>query len=371
MSMTTVPRRKHTQLQPLATSHDSIKGYARSGFSTPSSVLLNTSTLPSPSIIAARAYFQEQSPPIGQKSNALQRRRSLIEGQEFPRRHSALPTPGSLAAKIAKFTLPDRNHRLVQHTAESESNTKVEQTEDVSMTDVVQEDQVKLTAVTTGERKDASSAPISDFLQKVPFQYTHDRLRDWGYAYLGNSATADAFINPVNLRRPSLQLVKDDISGDRLDQPGMVTIRARVLPKARERKPFVLQRKFDIEGLRASIPTKQLPASIPLRRSSRARRSSVQVESTKRRSRTPESLSANRALLGKGRVPIHIEYALHFLPVLAALLLSGHVRKGDSVDLPVPYPEAWRDMISYVYTGKGEITTGVKENILFLAGNAG
>jgi hypothetical protein len=52
-------------------------------------------------------------------------------------------------------------------------------------------------------------------------------------------------------------------------------------------------------------------------------------------------------------------------------MLSGHVRKGDTIDLPVPYPEAWCDMITYIYTGKGEITTGMKENILFLAGNAG
>jgi hypothetical protein len=52
-------------------------------------------------------------------------------------------------------------------------------------------------------------------------------------------------------------------------------------------------------------------------------------------------------------------------------MLSGHVRKGDSIDLPVPHPETWLDMISYIYTAQGEITTGMKENILYLAGNAG
>jgi hypothetical protein len=51
-------------------------------------------------------------------------------------------------------------------------------------------------------------------------------------------------------------------------------------------------------------------------------------------------------------------------------MLSGHVRKGDSIDLPIPRPEAWADVISYIYTGKGEITPVMREDILFLAGNA-
>lgn len=51
-------------------------------------------------------------------------------------------------------------------------------------------------------------------------------------------------------------------------------------------------------------------------------------------------------------------------------MLSGHVRKGDSIDLPVPRPEVWRDVVSYIYTGRGEITPAMKEDILFLAGNA-
>jgi hypothetical protein len=37
----------------------------------------------------------------------------------------------------------------------------------------------------------------------------------------------------------------------------MVTIRARVLPKGEEKKPFLIQKQFDIDGLRASIPDLQ------------------------------------------------------------------------------------------------------------------
>ena len=301
MAASAISRRTHPQLQPLATSHGSVNGYAGRGPSTPSSVLSNTSTIPSPSVVAARAYFLERSPPIGKTSNALQRRRSLIEGQEFPRRHSALPTPGGLATKMAKFTFPDRN---LEEPAESVPNIKIDRHEDGSLTEVKRNDLVKVTAVATAKRSSADPAPVSDFLQQVPFQYTHDRLRDWGFAYLGNTSTADAFINAVSLRRPSLQLVREDVAEDPPEQTGMVTIRARVLPKAKERKPFVIQRKFDIEELRASIPAVQRPVKSPFRRSHRARRLSLQFSSTGVRRRTPDSVGGNGFFVGNGAVPI-------------------------------------------------------------------
>ena len=65
-----------------------------------------------------------------------------------------------------------------------------------------------------------------------------------------------------------------------------------------------------------------------------------------------------------------IEYALHYLPVLAALLLSGHIKKGDTVDLPVPYPEVWKEVVAYVYTGRGAVTSLMMANILYLGGSA-
>jgi hypothetical protein len=51
-------------------------------------------------------------------------------------------------------------------------------------------------------------------------------------------------------------------------------------------------------------------------------------------------------------------------------MLSGHVRKGDSIDLPLPQPESWPDVVAYIYTGCGSLTASMKENILYLAGHA-
>jgi hypothetical protein len=65
---------------------------------------------------------------------------------------------------------------------------------------------------------------------------------------------------------------------------------------------------------------------------------------------------------------VDIEYALHYLPVLGALMLSGHVLKGDTIDLPLPHPSVWPCVVSYIYTGKVGMTRAMQENILYLAG---
>jgi hypothetical protein len=256
--------------------------------------------------MAARAYLQEQSPPIGQDFNALQQRRSLFEAQSFPRRHSALPTPGGLATKMesVKVSSPDKPLEVVREKGNSEPEAKKGKAEVVSVTRGKPHDLVMETAVATGKRAEPTPTPVSEFLRQIPFQYTHDRLRDWGFAYLGNTATADAFINPVSLRRPSLQPVKEAAAGDRPEIPGMVTIRARIVPQSRERKPFVIQRKFDVEEVRASLPAKQRPVSAPLRRSSRSRRSTAQTSIINLQKRSADGYGENASRLGTGAVPI-------------------------------------------------------------------
>lgn len=49
-------------------------------------------------------------------------------------------------------------------------------------------------------------------------------------------------------------------------------------------------------------------------------------------------------------------------------MYSGHVRTGDSIDLPMPHPEAWSQTLAYVYTGSGELTEAVRRNVVHLGG---
>ena len=66
--------------------------------------------------------------------------------------------------------------------------------------------------------------------------------------------------------------------------------------------------------------------------------------------------------------PADLKYARFRLPVVAALMMSGHVRDGDIIDLPMPHPAVWTQTVAYIYTGQGELTEAMKENILYLAG---
>ncbi|OWP05571.1 hypothetical protein B2J93_190 [Marssonina coronariae] len=374
--LSAIDRRNHAELQPLRTRSDSPytppRRCSRQGSA---ASIKQTPSLPSPSIVAARAYFLENATSLG-NLDAQQRRRSLVEGQQFPRRHSILTTTKSLEVQLESFNFgaePSSDLQTVPEADEVVTKMNIEEEEDVPMLEADDGSNEDDTASLSNSSKLCGTP--QEALRQVPFQYTHDHLRDWGYAYLGNAATADAYINAVSMRRPSMAVgLSDDTEVRRMSE--LTTIRARVVPNGKDRKPFLIQRQFDIEELRSSIPKvpateSQISSASPriLRRSSRARRSSAQHHSTPTlRPSTPASTSA--PYLGNGSLPIHIEYALHYLPVLGALMLSGHVRKGDSIDLPLPAPEAWRDVLAYIYTGRGSLTPAMRENVCFLAGHA-
>lgn len=98
---------------------------------------------------------------------------------------------------------------------------------------------------------------------------SHDRLRAWGPAYLGNAAVADIYVKAVQLRRldqaekssqfePSEQGRPPEKSDDSAEgivsttNSRDITVRARVLPRAKERKPFLIQRRINLDEMRAS-----------------------------------------------------------------------------------------------------------------------
>jgi len=311
----------HTDLHPLATSIVSRnlgkrRASSQSSFSSSSS----TAALPSPSIVAARAYYLENETPIGPKLNAQQRRRSLFEAQQFPRRHSAVAIEGDLAAQLECFSFsPESKLQTVPETPDSVPEIKVEQSPDVNMAGnyTRQNDLVKIGKIASRRKSDDLLVAASD----VPFLYIHDRLRDWGGVYLGNTATADAFVNAVSLRRPSLALVKEDAVELLPGSSNLITIRARVVPKAKERKAFLIQRQFDIEDLRAGIPrsrNRSEGASPPrLRRSSRQRRSSAQPLSSDRRGSTESRRGDSLSHLRKGAAPVRKYISLASYPNLA------------------------------------------------------
>jgi len=389
-ALSAIDRRNHSGLHPIDTCSDSPYAPRRQSRQGSIASAKSTTPLPSPSIVAARAYHLESGTSI----DAQPRRRSLGEAQELPRRHSLSPTTKKLAVQLESFKFSARRKGLPPVPEAEEPAVKVKGEEPSNVSTKDGDDSTELAC----PRQSANMlcGTPQEVLRQVPFQYTHSHLRDWGYAYLGNSATADAFVNAVSLRRSSMAAELGTNTERRSDKQ-LTTIRARVIPQGKDRKPFLIQRQFDIEELRGSISNiPSLPGGSEnervLRRSPRNRCSSTyataitphkESNSTKRRYRSPspgegplpirESPRSYRFFHTDIRFTLDIEYALHYLPVLGALMLSGHVRKGDSIDLPIPHPEAWRNVLTYIYTGRGShesLTTAMKENILFLAGHA-
>ncbi|KAI0383571.1 hypothetical protein F5Y04DRAFT_287287 [Hypomontagnella monticulosa] len=215
-----------------------------------------------------------------------------------------------------------------------------------------------------------------------------EQLRAWGHVYYGNTKTADAFVIARTLRRRNSNPATDGTRPKSLQVPGALaknrlTIRAIVRPRDLDKSAFLIQRSFNIDELRATIPNppshgrmsigsdehrrKSLPMA-PSQVGAAARRRSSSVRSGSLLRANGSNLDVESLIRDANAVPIHLKYARAYLPVLGALLASGHVREGDIIYLPMPHAEAWPQTAQYVYTGQGELTEAIRENILYLAG---
>lgn len=129
-----------------------------------------------------------------------------------------------------------------------------------------------------------------------------EHLRSLGPVYLGSVSAADVLVQAVALRRNSLPTSPSDgspsiktepasediemtddikpivdtnpVDDIKLPEPSSpkfsneIHVRARVRPRQPDRRPFVLQRKFNLDELRATIPEPGSSPSSPQRRSS-------------------------------------------------------------------------------------------------------
>ncbi|PSR87205.1 hypothetical protein BD289DRAFT_482293 [Coniella lustricola] len=200
-----------------------------------------------------------------------------------------------------------------------------------------------------------------------------DVLQVFGHVYFGDPAKADVFVAPSALRRESLGDQTEDVGR------GQLTVRARVRPKDKDRKPFVLTRSFDLVQLRTTMPA-TLTTPSTSRRPSEALLSPAALSSPVNppalgsdRRRASVAASGHRvghrlAKTNSKELPVHLAYARAYLPALAALMLSGHVKTGDSIDVPMPHPAVWPQTLAYVYMSSGEPSDAVKQNVLHLGG---
>ncbi|KAI8946365.1 hypothetical protein F4801DRAFT_70656 [Xylaria longipes] len=207
----------------------------------------------------------------------------------------------------------------------------------------------------------------------------------------GNAATADAFIIARSIRRNGSPTTSTsnpfwEDESPKSQQPNRLTLRAIIRPKAPGRKTFLMQRNLDVDELRAAASTTppdqsdnsaspskmtRKPLPVPAKWSSYNRRPSAGLSSpqAERSSKImSHSTDYDKLVHDSKTVPIHTQYIMSTLPALATLLTSGHIHSGDVVYLPIPHAESWSQTVRFIYTGEGELTTAMRENILYLGG---
>lgn len=147
--------------------------------------------LPSPSLVAARAFHLEQLTPTGQAFDAHGRRKSLFEVQQIPRRHSALVPTRESAIRIATLDFPQDQTLPILKAVDSASpavNAEYGEREDDSLTDSRKKRISDVKAVSVAKLHERSGKPLEHLFRPIPFNFSHDHLREWGHAYFGTSS---------------------------------------------------------------------------------------------------------------------------------------------------------------------------------------
>ena len=229
--------------------------------------------LASPTFMTIQEYYDEHgistsrhdlpSPPIDvAQGNSL-----AINSN---RRHSTVMSPGTLAASLTLVGLkscpasPAFSRRGREALQESAG--------DLIDLGTMLQDARRLLLIETEEQRPVPNAPPPQspilnplsprLLGGLPYSYTHERLKKWGSAYLGNVATADVFVRAVPLvhstRTADAALENGkDVRAGLMQRGSSRLVRVRVRPWARDCKPFVLQKKFNI----AAFPSRPKSAS--------------------------------------------------------------------------------------------------------------
>lgn len=108
------------------------------------------------------------------------------------------------------------------------------------------------------------TSPVVGRRLSLPAKPPKDRLRDFGHLYLGNVLTSDVFVKALHIskvdqigRRDSVMSNHSDFDSDKINVPKVgqeaehIMLRARVMPIAKERKPFMIQRRLNRSDLKA------------------------------------------------------------------------------------------------------------------------
>uniref|UniRef100_L2G0X5 Uncharacterized protein n=1 Tax=Colletotrichum fructicola (strain Nara gc5) TaxID=1213859 RepID=L2G0X5_COLFN len=366
-------------LHPLWTSQYNLGGFPRSSSGRSASASYFSSSDRSPKSLPT-PVFPSNDGSMRQHERAMvdrlggQKPRTALRLDLSPRKTAHRPSPLS---PLAEHSVDGRRYSAAQMSPRRPPPPPSPRSPPVAgnrRQTLAAENRSMLLAGLGDEAKRRQSVPNAGYLPRskdADKRHQLEQLRAWGHVYLGDAKTSDVFVNAVSLRRDSNASTNSEGSAGDSSPTRMPTtptipsnqtaIRARVRPRALERKPFLIQRTFDIEQLRSTVAD-PLPSTPP---ASDARRRPSLAGSPPQRSPRPADPAVPRMALlsltaaqtreprrvahppcqseqahqANPNPPADLQYARSSLPVLAALIVSGHITAGDVIDLPLPYPE--------------------------------
>ena len=255
-------------------SSSSVGGYGASASPASSSSAIY---LASPSLVAVRKYYRDHGLRTAFQIEPSPMEHMVHFSQNLPRRHSIL-SPGGLATRMERIAVSSpTNGSGAEQVRERRSIAEVSR--DMLLDGVNRSELVKLRGVVSRRPSSPHPSILSTISARISSHPTYDRLRAWGPAYLGNAAVADVYVKAVQLRKldqaegsskfdPSEQggpLEKsDDLAEGVVSKANRreIIVLARVLPRAKERKPFLIQRRFNLDEMRVSAPVSKAGAKL-------------------------------------------------------------------------------------------------------------
>ncbi|KAJ0122235.1 hypothetical protein J7T55_002747 [Diaporthe amygdali] len=330
----------------------------------PSATPNTPKTLPSPIQPSTPAYdvsMRQHERAMVESLEArggLSRSLSPVAEQSMSTRVNLMTMDSPVQSRTAAHPLTAPNTPLIASLSHGRQNM-VQQTRSMLLSGMSPSQASNVGAV-SNRKLSAPAEAIQRQRRQTMMLLQPDMLQAWGHVYLGDPTKADVLVAPSALRRLS-GTEQPDSAGEGYGQSERLFIRARVRPKGKERKPFLIARSFNLNELRATLPSPATPLSAAINTALSSEPASVYcglVQSDVVSIQSPTQERFERDL----------PYARAYLPALAAVMLSGHVKTGDTIDLPMPHPEAWTQTVAYAYTGRGEATEAVKQNMLHLGG---
>jgi len=145
-------------------------------------------------------------------------------------------------------------------------------------------------------------------LNNIPYPYILKRLLDLGPYFVASDATAQVYVEAIQYtEKNSLYKVE-------------------VVPRDKKTDSFRIVKRYKYSE--DSDSDESSPPESPL------------------------ELDDDEVEYTSPSLPIHVEYAVFRLPLLGSMLLSGQVFCGDTLRVPLPYPEVWTAVVGWMYTNK-------------------